>query len=602
MTSVQPTLPLGDEIGVRAPVAALGLDRIGDDQVWRAITMVDNSPVLERVAEWKASETKGPGGRPETFPIRALIVAMVLCAMTDQPTLATAFTRVLFHQISPTMRHALGIPKPPDRHDQKAWDAVYQNVLRRFRGLIRVMDPSAAPKNRRLSDGEFSAQLEHNRAQHADEVWDEHRDRLEWFINEVLEMSFNALPRSIRRRWPGSSCVDATVVPAFARPDRREPRIKKGKKAVVITHSSDPDADWYHRDKREDEDGHVEAKLSMWGYEASLVVSGVDGESEAGSFPTLVVGMAPLHKPGVEPGRNAVRALSSIHDRGHPARFLAADRAYTNARAEDFQLPARALGYSPVLDYKIDQLGRQGSFAGMLLIDGAWYCPSIPEVLITCTYDHRNKTIDDATYEARLAERRNYLILTKDSPDDSGHRRMRCPASNPNPVARCELKPGSKRPSTQGRVTIPVRDLSAAPPKICAQQSITVPPETGAKYRQELLHESPEWHATYGALRSSVEGMNGYLKDGAHQALEDPERRRIRGVAAQSVLVAFQILGANLRKIDMFVAREEAEQARVVRNLPSRGRTKPLRDWAPAPSRIEATGSSGPGPDPPQIA
>ncbi len=129
-----------------------------------------------------------------------------------------------------------------------------------------------------------------------------------------------------------------------------------------------------------------------------------------------------------------------------------------------------------------------------------------------------------------------------------------------------------------------------------------MPPEEGAKYRQELLHESPEWHATYGALRSSVEGMNGYLKDGAHQALEDPERRRIRGVAAQSVLVAFQILGANLRKIDMFVAREEAEQARAVRNLPSRRRTKPLRDWAPEPSRIEATGSSGPGPDPPQIA
>ena len=85
------------------------------------------------------------------------MVAMVLCAMTDQPMLATAFTRVLFRQISPTMRHALGVPKPPDRHDLKAWDAVYQNVLRRFRGLIRVMDPSATPKNRRLNDEEFSA-------------------------------------------------------------------------------------------------------------------------------------------------------------------------------------------------------------------------------------------------------------------------------------------------------------------------------------------------------------------------------------------------------------------------------------------------------------
>jgi hypothetical protein len=195
------------------------------------------------------------------------------------------------------------------------------------------------------------------------------------------------------------------------------------------------------------------------------------------------------------------------------------------------------------------------------------------------------------------------LILTKDSPDESGHRRMRCPASNPNPVARCDLKPGSKMASTRGRVTIPVRDaLGVSPPKICAQQSITVAPEAGAKFRQELSHESPEWHATYGALRSSVEGMNGYLKDGAHHALDDPERRRIRGVAAQSVLVAFQILGANLRKIDMFVAREEAEEAKVVRRLPSRRRTKPLSDWRPAPSGIESAGPSGPGPDPPLIA
>jgi hypothetical protein len=361
MVAIQPTLPLGDEVGVRPPVAALGLDRIGDDMVWRAMSMVDDSPILDEISVWKRLDTKGPGGRPAAFPTRALIVAMVLCAMTDQPMLATSFTRVLFRQISPTMRHALGVPKPPDRHDQKAWDAVYQNVLRRFRGLVQLMDPSATPKNRRMGDAEFSLLVELNRAKLTDEEWDERQGRLQLFIKEIIEMSLRTLPRDIRRRWPGSSCVDATVVAAFARPDRRNGRGKKGKKPTVITHSADPDADWYHRDKREDEDGQVDPKVSVWGYEASLVVSGVDGQSEPHSFPTLVVGMAPLHKPGVEPGRNAVRALSSIHARGHPAHFLAADRAYTNAKPEDFQLPARALGYSVVLDYKIDQLGHQGS-------------------------------------------------------------------------------------------------------------------------------------------------------------------------------------------------------------------------------------------------
>ena len=47
--------------------------------------------------------------------------------------------------------------------------------------------------------------------------------------------------------------------------------------------------------------------------------------------------------------------------------------------------------------------------------------------------------------------------------------------------------------------------------------------------------------------------MNGFIKDGAREAVDDPERRRIRGVAAQSVLVAFQLLAANIRKIDQFL-------------------------------------------------
>jgi hypothetical protein len=67
-------------------------------------------------------------------------------------------------------------------------------------------------------------------------------------------------------------------------------------------------------------------------------------------------------------------------------------------------------------------------------------------------------------------------------------------------------------------------------PKVCTQQSVTVPPEAGAKYVQELPHESPEWHAMYATLRNSNEGMNGFIKDGAREAVDDPERRRIRGV------------------------------------------------------------------------
>jgi hypothetical protein len=193
-------------------------------------------------------------------------------------------------------------------------------------------------------------------------------------------------------------------------------------------------------------------------------VSGSDDPSRSQTFPSLVMGMATLHKPGRYPGRQAVRALASVHDRGHPARLLAGDRAYSSAKPEDFQLPARALGYQPVFDYKIDQLGIQGSYAGMLQVEGAWYCPAIPKVLIEATIDYRKGAIDEPTYRSRLEERWKYLVLSKASPDAEGHVRLRCPAANPAPVARCDLKPASVRPSTQGRLRIPVSALVADHP------------------------------------------------------------------------------------------------------------------------------------------
>jgi hypothetical protein len=65
--------------------------------------------------------------------------------------------------------------------------------------------------------------------------------------------------------------------------------------------------------------------------------------------------------------------------------------------------------------------------------------------------------------------------------------------------------------------------------------------------------------------------MNGFVKDGSHEALGDPERRRIRGVAAH-VFAAFRLCGANLRKIDLYRAQAEVEANGSVRRLPSRAR------------------------------
>jgi len=56
-------------------------------------------------------------------------------------------------------------------------------------------------------------------------------------------------------------------------------------------------------------------------------------------------------------------------------------------------------------------------------------------------------------------------------------------------------------------------------------------PEFKAEFAQILPHKTPEWQKVYATLRNSVEGMNGFIKDGAREAIDDPERRRIRGAA-----------------------------------------------------------------------
>jgi hypothetical protein len=226
-------------------------------------------------------------------------------------------------------------------------------------------------------------------------------------------------------------------------------------------------------------------------------------------FPSLVVGMSPLHRPGAGISPAAIVALASIVDRGHPTGFLAADRAYTHAVHDDFQLPARALGYDLVLDYRTDQLGVRDSYAGALQIEGAWFCPAIPNRLKTATIDYRARRIDETLWRQLIEARRDYRLRRKGKPDASGHVRLMSPAGGAAPIVRCDLKPGSSNRAGRGKTRIVETDaLGANPPQICAQESLTVPPEAGAKLAQTLLYGSPEWERTYHGLRNTVEGMN----------------------------------------------------------------------------------------------
>jgi hypothetical protein len=131
--------------------------------------------------------------------------------------------------------------------------------------------------------------------------------------------------------------------------------------------------------------------------------------------------------------------------------------------------------------------------------------------------------------------------------------------------------------------------------------TVTVPVTGGARFLQDLVYGSERWHSTYALLRSINEGMNGYLKDGAFEALDDPERRRVRGVAAQSLFVAFLVFSANLRRIRAFKAMHAAIKSGKVAVLRRRRRRRSpsIKEWLPAASAVDPRSQSPPQANPP---
>ena len=136
-----------------------------------------------------------------------------------------------------------------------------------------------------------------------------------------------------------------------------------------------------------------------------------------------------MTRPGEDPGGTGARVLASIAARGHKAGWPGYDRAYTQALPERFHLPARALGYQPVMDYRDDQLGIQANTGGAILVEGTWYCPALPEPLITATTRLRDHAITRDLYDQQITARAPTSSSTKTAPAPTAT--SGCPAPPP---------------------------------------------------------------------------------------------------------------------------------------------------------------------------
>ena len=500
-------------------------------------------------------------GRPRPLPARAVLTALLCLALDDRPLFLTEATRLLFCELSPASRRLLGVPGTATT--QRAFLAACRRVRYCFHAACSVTGPSPLPKNRRLTQADLARRTRPMTPAQAQAA----RSRLEAFINGLLEASISVLTGEERAAYDGCTRLDATPVPLFSRgPSRR---------AGLC--ASDPDGGWYVREgdhrEREDDKGKTLRKIA-WALEAAIATTARPPGAPP-ACPNLATGPA-MARPGQDPGGTGARVLASAAARGHKTGWLGYDRAYTQAIPERFHLPARALGYSPVMDYRAGQPGIQANTGGAILVEGTWYCPALPEPLITATTRLRDHAITRDLYDQQITARRPCQLKRKDGPDADGYQRLSCPAAGSRPRLTCPLRQASLTPR-DGRAK--ALQPPPEPPRLCRQTAITIAPDVGARYRQDLPYGSPAWHARYATLRNTIEGLNGYAKDTAHEAPAQPARRRVRGIAACSLFTALLLIAASIRKIRAWRALAASDQAGITRR--ARRRRASLRDYLP---------------------
>lgn len=555
------------------------------EHVQAAAAFIDRSGIATFITDHHAA-SKETRGRKEQIPFRAILVALWLVATTDGNLWMTNLRDVLFHKMSPEARAHLGITypdRPTHPHHQsrnektgeadRLWDAASARVVARtFARMLRTIDPSVLPKGRVMSYNEL---LEKARPLTVAEQ-QELQERLDWVSNRLLETAFKTLPRRIRRKYKGSACIDGTKLPLYSR--------GVGKHQPLC--SSDPDGGFHRREGThgEGDDQTKTLKEATWALEVSLLVAVDCHHGNKQYLPALPLAMT-TDRPGVDLAGAARRIFAYVKKANYQVRWLAGDLLYTDQQPEKFQNAARSIGYKPVLGYGPKHHGRQGAHPlGLLMVEGNWYCPAMPEHLIDATVIRRTKDKKTKkplrTHEQWLGDikdRGDFEIRRKETPGPDGKERLGCPASGANPRVACELKKKSEKERKTRQPNGQVADarITVDPPAhmvgpkgeavlpICKQATVTVHPSPDDsnfdKYRQELRYGTTQHLTTYVRLRQAQEGLHGFAKKHATQALDDPEKRLVRGKAAQTLFAAFLLAAASVKKIRDFLHTAEED-------------------------------------------
>ncbi|BDI21248.1 hypothetical protein [Herbiconiux sp. L3-i23] len=327
--------------------------------------------------------------------------------------------------------------------------------------------------------------------------------------------------------WQGNSALDATFIAVLG---------KGGKSDEGVPYSVDFDANWYIRTGDHNGKGKAREKR-FYGYElelAAMIRNHPDDDADSTDFPLLFAAVG--YHPPSEITRAPRMMYEHLTDVGHPAGFVAVDRAYNGLHVDNFASPLTALGHRFMFDYKINQLGTRASYEQFILVEGQWYVHCKRGTLIDAERDFREGRITEHERNARIDERERFRLKPKGRPDGDGFQRYFVPELDDDEYV--------------DRIT---GEILPRP----TSKTVSIPGTVGLKYRQHFPFRSKQWIKYYG-LRSTVEGANAYLKSGHHEDIANPYRRPGRGYAYQYLMATLGVVGGNIRKLKTFLDRHEA--------------------------------------------
>ena len=339
------------------------------------------SGIRRMLTLWRSEDAKSSAARKSILDEAAALSLILLQIRLGRPTMITEMTQTLL-QLSPTHRKILHLP-----HDGK--DArVYERSWEAIQRLIRLVDEFPGRRDKVLTESEFG----HVVADRDAAACLVRRDRMFVLANALVHSSWQLLPDELRGRYEGNTAIDATFLPLYGKVGNPSSRNLVGDRRTA-----NPFGGWYRREGDHGAVTHADARVLKksdpkgknkgtalrklhWGIEAELARMTANHLAERDQFPLLTTGIS-FHIPGAVSGEG-LRMLESLIGRGRHINMYIMDRAYSNAKYEEFHVPARLHGAKLVFDYKkADLRVKAHDTRGFVQVSGAWYLDTLPEVL-----------------------------------------------------------------------------------------------------------------------------------------------------------------------------------------------------------------------------